>query len=239
MTKDRIKILQRLQSELGIEFNELTLLDQSLTHSSYIYESNKKGHLSNERLEFLGDVVLSLVVSHYIYNRYPEYLEGGLAKMRAAIVSRPVLAKLGRSLNLGRYLLLGKGEESSGGRERESILANTFEALIGAIYIDKGFREAERFILENLEDEILLIEKRIHIHDNKTLLQELTQERFKALPNYEIVRVSGPDHQQVFEVRVLIDGKVYGNGKGPNKRRAEQEAAKKALEKISSVGWQD
>jgi ribonuclease-3 len=234
MTKARLQRLHKLELELGIKFNEIALLNQSLTHSSYVYESNKKGYLSNERLEFLGDVVLALIVSHYIYQKYPNYLEGSLAKMRATVVSRPVLAKCSRSLNLGKYLLLGKGEESTGGRERESILADTFEALIGAIYLDKGFEDAKRFVVENLAEEILLVEKNRHIRDNKTLLQEFTQERFKRLPRYEVIRITGPDHCQRFEVKVLVGDKIYGVGEGPNKKRAEQEAAKKALEKILS-----
>lgn len=239
ITKAREKKLHALEKEIGFEFKNLEFLNQALTHSSHVYELNKEGGISNERLEFLGDAVLSLIVSEHIHNQYPEYTEGALAKMRAAVVSRPVLAKHSRIINLGNYLLLGKGEEATGGRERESILADTFEAAIGAMYLDQGLRKVGRFVLDQLREEIILVEKNRHIRDTKTLLQEFTQDEFKTLPKYEVVKVSGPDHKQVFRVAVSIKGKVYGNGKGGSKKEAEQSAAKEALKRLKKIDKED
>lgn len=235
MTKSRQKILEGLENEIGFNFKSLPLLNHALTHSSYVYESNRKGVISNERLEFLGDVVLSLVVSEYIYDQYPQYSEGLLAKMRATVVSRLVLAKRGRLINLGRYLLLGKGEEVTGGRERESILADTFEALIGAMYLDQDLAKVRKFILGQLKEEIILFEENRHIRDSKTMLQEFTQNEFKILPRYELIRMSGPDHRQVFEVKVSIGQDVYGIGEGKSKKQAEQNAAKEALKNLKKA----
>lgn len=232
MTKARHKILEALEKQVGFKFKDLSFLSQALTHSSYVYESNKKAEASNERLEFLGDVILSLIVSEYIYNQYPEYTEGSLAKMRATVVARVVLAKRGKLIDLGKYLLLGKGEEATGGRERESILADTFEALIGAMYLDQGLTKVRKFVLGQLKEEIGLVEKNRHVRDSKTLLQEFTQNEFKALPKYEIIKMRGPDHKQVFEMKVLIKRDVYGIGEGKSKKEAEQNAAREALKNL-------
>jgi len=239
LTKAREKKLKTLEEKLGFEFNNLEFLEQALTHSSYVYESGKKEIVSNERLEFLGDVILSLAISEYIYNQYPEYTEGTMAKMRATVVSKPILAKHGRAINLGKYLLLGKGEETTGGQERESILADAFEAVIGAMYLDQGLEKTRQFVLNQLREEIVLVEKERHIPDSKTLLQEFTQNEFKALPKYEVVQVSGPDHHQLFEVKVLVNGEIWGIGAGRSKKQAEQAAAREALMNLRRGRFKD
>jgi ribonuclease-3 len=231
MNKARLKQLEEFERIIDVKFHDKKLLNQSLTHSSYAYESDKAS-IQNERLEFLGDVVLSLAVSEYIYHKYPDYPEGELAKTRAMVVSRSMLAQRAKLLSLGDYLLLGKGEEQTGGRERNSILADTFEALVGAMYLDRGFEVSREFILKQLAGEIEMISKHDYIQDYKTQLQEYTQRRFKCLPVYKLVRVRGPDHQQYFEVTVSVKGNILAAGEGTNKKEAEQNAAYHALQII-------
>lgn len=232
MDKKRIEALGSFEESIGVRFNNITLLSQALTHSSYVYEKEKRGITQNERLEFLGDVVLSLVVSEYIYNYYPQHLEGDLAKIRAVVVSRKVLARIAKSVGVGELLLLGKGEELTGGRKRNSILANTFEAIVGAIYLDAGLSVAGRFILSLLKEEIELANRNESIRDYKTFLQEFTQERYKMLPTYEVTRALGPDHRKSFEVNCIVKGDVFGKGRGKSKKEAEQDAAYNALKKL-------
>lgn len=225
--------LRELQDILGINFNDIRILDQSLTHTSYAYEVNgNNGAFQNERLEFLGDVVLNLVVSEYIYKKYPDYKEGQLAKMRSKIVSKPILAKHAKYLGLGEYLLLGKGEEMTGGRNRHSILADTFEAIIGAIYLDSGLETSRYFVLKQLEEDIEKITHNAQVQDYKTDFQEFTQKNFKILPFYKVIKKEGPDHNKTFEIAVTVKGKVWGIGKGKSKKEAEQQAAFFALQKI-------
>jgi len=229
--EDRLKQLEELEEKLGARFNNKDLLNQALTHTSYAYEA-EKGTLQNERLEFLGDVVLSLAVSEYIYEKYPEYPEGELAKIRAMVVSRTMLAQLARILSLGEFILLGKGEERTGGRKRGSILADTFEAVLGAMYLDMGFEPARKFILEQLTEEIESISTHEYVRDYKTQFQEYTQRKNKCLPVYKLVRVRGPDHRQFFEITVSVKGTVIAAGEGANKKEAEQNAAYHAIQII-------
>jgi len=233
MEESRKQLLKELQVALGVNFNDIRLLNQSLTHTSYAYEVNgNNGMFQNERLEFLGDTVLSLVVSEYIYKKYPDYMEGNLAKIRAKVVSKPILAKIAKHLNLGKYLLLGKGEDMTGGRERHSILANAFEAVIGAIYLDSGLEKSRYFILEQLKEEIEKITYNVHVQDHKTDFQEFTQKKFKVLPFYKVINKEGPDHNRIFEVAVMVKGKIWGTGKGWSKKEAEQKAAYFALQQL-------
>ncbi|MEW6096692.1 MAG: ribonuclease III [bacterium] len=233
MNESRRQQLKELQSALGVEFNDIRILNQSLTHTSYAYELNgNNGVFHNERLEFLGDVVLGLIISEYIYKKYPDYMEGELAKIRAKVVSRPILAKGSKHLNLGEYLLLGKGEEITGGRSRHSILANTFEAVIGAIYLDSGLEKARYFILEQFSEEIEKIIYNVHVQDYKTDFQEFTQKKFRTLPLYKVISKEGPDHNRIFEVAVIVKGKTWGTGKGKSKKEAEQKAAFFALQQL-------
>lgn len=236
MDETRIQQLQELQSIMGVEFNEIAMLNQSLTHTSYAYELNGNNNISqNERLEFLGDVVLGLIVSEYIYNKYPHYMEGDLAKIRAKVVSRPILAKIAKHLNLGHYLLLGKGEEITGGRTRCSILADTFEAIIGAIYLDSGLETSRSFILGQIKEDIEKITTNVHVQDYKTDFQEFTQKKFKLLPVYKVIKKEGPEHKRIFEIAVMVKGKTWGIGRGASKKEAEQKAAFYALQQIEVI----
>lgn len=231
--KEREKELKNLEKKIKYSFKNKNILNLSLTHSSYAYEKDNENNTQNERLEFLGDAVLSLIVSNYIYYRYPKRPEGELAKIRASLVNKTILAKIAKNLDIGQYLLLGKGEELTGGRGRNSILANTVEAITGAIYLDKGIKEARKFIICQLEKDMELLEKDSkHNIDSKTLLQEITQEKFKVLPEYKVIRIKGPDHKRLYEIDVLIKDKVSGFGTGRSKKEAEQKAALMAIEKL-------
>lgn len=231
ISEERLHQLQKVEEMVKYHFKDIGLLNQSLTHTSYAYETEGNGRCQNERMEFLGDVVLNLVISEHLYLKYLDYMEGELAKIRAMVVSRPVLSHLAKEIELGQYLLLGKGEEQSGGRKRSSILANTIEALFGAIYLDGGLEPARKFILNCYGSDISEIINRSLAQDYKTELQEFTQSRFKVLPVYKLVRRKGPDHNQVFEVAVSVKGQVWGEGEGRNKKEAEQKAAYQALKK--------
>lgn len=233
MDESRRQQLEELQDLLGVKFNDIGMLNQSLSHTSYAYElEGNNGLFQNERLEFLGDVVLGLIVSEYIYHKYPTYMEGDLAKVRAKVVSRPILTKRAKLLNLGKYILLGKGEEMTGGRSRHSILADTFEAVIGAIYLDSGLEKSRSFILSQLKEDIEKITYDAHVQDYKTDFQEFTQKKFKTLPFYKVINKEGPDHKRTFEVAVIVKGKIWGIGKGGSKKEAEQQAAFYAFQKV-------
>lgn len=231
ITEERLQHLKELEKTIMYEFKDICLLNQSLTHSSYAYETEKDKGCQNERLEFLGDVVLSLVVSEYLYQRYPDSPEGKLAKIRAMIVSRPILAHLAKEINMGNYVLLGKGEEQAGGRKRSSTLANTIEAVFGAMYLDGGFEPARNFIMSLYGDELIKLSYQLLARDYKTELQEFVQNRFKVLPVYTLVSRKGPDHNQIFSITVSIKGQVWGQGDGKSKKDAQQNAAYHALKK--------
>ena len=216
--------LTALAERLGVRFRDLTLLDLALRHGSFAHERGEVE--SYERLEFLGDAVLSLVVADYLYRRHPDYTEGQLAKQRARLVSEPALAELGRRLGLGRYVLLGRGEEKAGGRERPALLADAVEGVLGAIYVDAGYGVAHavatRWVSE-LADEL----ERAGA-DFKSQLQERLQ-RQRLVPRYRVAREEGPDHAKAFTVQVQVDGRVIGRGHGRSKKEAEQAAAAEAL----------
>ncbi|MFW5981708.1 MAG: ribonuclease III [Halanaerobiaceae bacterium] len=228
-------LIIELQKKIDLEFNDKKLLQRAFTHKSFSNENIELNLRDNERLEFLGDSVLSVVISTYIFDHFPDYPEGELAKMRSVIVSEPVLAIKARSLNLGRYLLLGKGEELSGGRERESILADVVEALIAAIYLDMGIEIAQQFIIKLFEDIIIDVEQGNYIQDYKTILQEVIQKENLDRPLYLVVKEKGPDHNKIFTVEVRHKEKVLGKGIGSSKKEAEQNAAKLALEKLNML----
>lgn len=220
-----------LQKSLDYSFNNSEVLREALTHSSFANESKIKKVKHNERLEFLGDSILSLVISEYIFIKYKHLPEGELTKVRANVVCEPSLAARSREIKLGQYLLLGKGEEFTGGRQRESILADAFEALIGAIYIDGGIEVVKGFILQHFLESIDLASKGILFRDYKTHLQELLQSKTSEKITYHVVNEYGPDHNKVFEVEVLIGNKVIGRGRGKSKKEAEQRAAEEAIKK--------
>jgi len=218
-----------LEISLGYHFVRPELLEQALTHRSYAVEHGIDA-LDNERFEFLGDAVLELVVSHLLFTRYGERCrEGELTRMRSFLVNESQLATQARRLKLGKHLRLGKGEDRSGGREKQSILSDTFEAVIGAIYLDSGIEKVFSFIKRCFGD---LLDQAMDTglgQDYKSKLQELTQGRFHSVPVYEIEKVSGPDHQRIFDVAIHFNGQVLQRGSGRSKKEAEQDAARKAL----------
>lgn len=218
-----------LQDLLGYNFNDSSLLSQALTHKSYSNEQNEVT-LHNERLEFLGDAVLELAVSDLVYYRYPDIPEGGLTRIRSEVVCETGLASIALKLSLGQGLLLGKGEEKSGGREKASLLSDALEALLGAVYCDGGFTAACQVVKTIFSEMIEVTAQSRYGTDYKTCLQERLQAIYGSLPDYNLMRVSGPDHERVFSMEVRFDGKLLGSGSGPSKKRAEQQAAAAALD---------
>lgn len=223
--------LRDLEKRIGYHFQDFSLLRRAMMHSSYTNEKHLPRFQCNERLEFLGDAVLELVSSEFLFLGEPEISEGELTKTRASMVCEPSLAFCARDLELGKYLLLGKGEEATGGRKRDSITSDTMEALIGAIYLDGGFTNAKefihRFVLSDLENKKLFF-------DSKTILQEIVQARTAQEISYCLVKEEGPDHDKAFYVEVRIGEKSYGAGKGRTKKAAEQEAAYQAILKLKA-----
>ena len=223
---------QKLQQDIGIFFNDLTLLQQAFLHSSFVNENQNFSTPDNERLEFLGDAVLNFVVAEKVYQEFPNLTEGALTTVRVSLIREDTLAQLGAELNLGDYLQLGKGEETSGGRQRQSNLADTFEALLGAIFLDQGLTAVKDFILSRLDSHFTEIKTRGLGRNYKAKLQEFTQGTCKQLPVYRIVQSSGPDHDKKFIVEVTLDNKVLGTGSGKSKKAAEIEAASSACKKL-------
>lgn len=217
--------LSKLERSIKYHFNDRRYLDRALTHSSYANENHLPKHSDYERLEFLGDAVLELISSDYLYHKYPDMPEGDLTRIRASKVCEPALAVCARNLSIDRFIKLGRGEESTGGRKRDSIISDVCEAVIGGIYLDGGLDRAGAFILEFIMpvdvDEISVI-------DAKSRLQELAQS-VGSVVTYELISESGPDHDRIFEVNCLIDDRVLGCGTGKNKKGAQQAAARDAL----------
>jgi len=221
----------KLTERLGISIKNEMLIKQSFVHRSYINESKQKLN-SNERLEFLGDSILSYIVSDYLYHKYPDLSEGELTNLRSSLVKTPTLALISKSINLGDYLLLSRGEEESGGRNNPSLLADTLEAVIGAIYVDQGLTAVKKIILEIILQPILpKIIKNKSYKDAKSMFQEKVQEANKISPLYKVVKEEGPDHAKKFTIGVYVGEKLWGKGAGKNKHEAEQYAAIDALEK--------
>ncbi len=227
---DRDKELQELERKLHISFFNKSLLNQSMTHSSFAHEA---GVPDNERLEFLGDAILKLATSEYLYNKFPTQPEGDLTKYRAAIISDETLARVAGEAKLGEYLLLSENEKRTGGARRKSNVANAFEALVGAIYLDSGLGKARDFILEFLRSEVDKVSQEGYISDFKSALQELVQKQKWDLPQYRVLEETGPRHKRIFEIGVKIKGKILGKGKGANKKEAEQKAAQEALKALN------
>ena len=215
-----------LEEGLGYIFENRKLLENALTHSSYANENRERGLPDNERLEFLGDAVLEIVSSDFLYRNYPDLPEGDLTKLRASIVCEPTLALCTREMDLGDYLLLGKGENQTGGRKRKSILSDALESVIGAIYLDGGFEPAKKFIHKFILTDI---EHKKLFYDSKTILQEVVQGNYKESLHYALISEEGPDHDKKFSVEARIGDKVIGEGCGHTKKAAEQEAAYQAL----------
>ena len=223
-------MIKDLETALGYSFHNITLLQNALTHSSYANERWHNSLLSNERLEFLGDSILGMVVAEYLYKHFPDRPEGELTRMRADMVCETSLAQVAARLELGRHLLLGKGEERFGGRNRASILADAVESVIAASFLDGGMEAArgiiDRFVLCDVPV------SKLHNMDYKTALQELIQQKKNQVISYVLVGESGPDHDKVFTAQVLLNDAVIGTGTGSSKKRAEQDAARDALESM-------
>jgi ribonuclease-3 len=230
---DRRKELKELEKLLGARFRNIDLLNRALSHPSYVNEMPEQRGEHYEKLEFLGDAVLELVVSHELYEAYPQYGEGELTKLRAAVVSKPTLAKVAKKIGIDPYIRLGKGEELGGGRKRNSLLADALEALIGASYLDGGLKVAREFVLRHFSEEIERLDKDQQKMDYKSILQEKTQMVFQTLPKYTVISESGPPHDRTYEVMLTIKDEPYGMGAGRNKKEAQQNAARAALDKFN------
>ncbi len=223
---------EELESRIGYSFKNKELLRQALTHSSYANERKKAGVRDYERLEFLGDAVLELVSSDFLYHKNPDMPEGKLTKKRASLVCEPALAECARDIELQKYILLGKGEEQTGGRDRDSIISDVMEAVIGAIYLDGGLEAARRHIFSHvLED----LKEGVPFKDSKTILQEIIQARGYDDFGYRLAGEKGPDHDKTFMAEAILNGEVIGKGEGRSKKAAEQMAAKEAIDMMSKV----
>ena len=221
--------MEKIEKSIGYTFKNKSLLKKALTHTSYAYENKID---SNEKLEFLGDSILEFVSSKYLYQNYPKLKEGEMTKVRAAVVCEKSLYKIAKLHNFSDFLYLGKSERKTGGENRPAILADSVEAVIAAIYLDSGIDEAEKFITENLKEEINLATKHVGDKDYKTVLQEKLQEQGEVKIEYEITKEEGPDHNKYFEAQVSCDGKILAKGEGKSKKEAHMSAAKKALENL-------
>ena len=221
--------LEQIENSIEYKFTNKELLKKALTHTSYAYEHKIE---SNEKLEFLGDSILEFISSKYIYSNYPNLKEGEMTKVRASVVCEKSLYKIAKRHNFSNFLYLGKSEQISGGKNRPAILADSVEAVIAAIYIDGGIERAEKFIIENLKEEIEFETKHVGNKDYKTVLQEKLQEKGEVKIEYEIIRETGPDHDKRFEAQVKENGEILAKGEGRSKKEAEMKAAKKALENL-------
>ena len=228
-----------LEQRIGVVFQDKSLLQRALTHRSYINEHPNFPFEDNERLEFLGDAVIDFLSGEYLYHRFPELPEGPLTGLRSTRVRRETLASFALDLELGNYLLMGFGEAESGGRERPTVLADAFEALSGAIYLDQGLEALRRFFQPLMEEKVADALRDEADKDPKSRLQELAQSQTRYTPRYATTSESGPDHAKEFTVQVTVGGKVYGQGTGPNKQLAAQAAAQAALERIKAEGLGD
>ncbi len=224
----------KVEKKLDYIFNNKELLLKALTHKSYTYYFQKEYTFSNERLEFLGDAVLGLIISEILMEKYPDYHEGTLTKIKSHIVSEATLASVADNLNLQDFILLGKSEFTSNNHNRNSIVADAVEALIGAIYIDSNLEIAKNFILKHFSNFIKQSSNKSFYSDYKSLLQEIIQKKYKIKPVYTTIKEEGPEHKKVFFVKVIINGKEFGEGQGKNKKEAEQNAAHKTLEMLES-----
>lgn len=226
------KNLADLEDRLGYKFKKKSLLKEAVTHKSYAHEQKKNRLSFNERMEFLGDSVLELIISEYLYKTYPAYTEADLSRTKSYTVQEATLAETAKNINLGEYLLLGKGEEMTGGRKKSSLLADAFEAVLAAIYLDGGYKKARDFVYGHLAHKTDQLAEKNFIFDFKTKLQEVAQAHFGMLPAYIIHKEEGPEHKKTFEVKVFIGSDSLGTGKGKTKKAAAQKAAEAALKKI-------
>lgn len=231
LVPDRDALLAELEQKLNFRFRDRLLLHTALVHGSAGSEGRSRHGDNYERLEFLGDAVVNLVVSDHLYRMFPTRLEGDLARLRASVVSEGPLARVARTMDLGRFILLGRGEEKGGGRSRSSLLADVLEAVVGAVYVDSGYGVAHHCVTRWLADELARLEEPGE-GDYKSQLQELVQQRERRLPRYRIVGQAGPEHNRAFVAVVEVNGRTLGEGRGKSKKEAEQAAAQQALEQL-------
>ncbi len=231
LSPERYSAIKELGEKLNIEISpaEAVIFNCALTHSSYVNEHGLNFTEANQRLEFLGDSVLGLLISERLYHKYPQSPEGELSKAKSVIVSKKVLSSVSSNLELGQYLLLGKGEEASGGRTRESILGDAMESILGAIYICFGLDTVRELVLKLLDSEIDRVTNEDAYRDHKSELQEASQRLLNSIPKYKVIRTEGPDHDKVFQVEVRLKDEILGRGMGKSKKIAEQCAAKEAI----------
>jgi len=228
LAKQRKQELLAFQKKAACKFKNIQLLDIAFHHRSFSNEHTDSS-INNERLEFLGDSVLGMIVAAELYLAHPDKSEGDLAKIKAAVVSEDSLFPIALNLNIDQYLMLGHGEEVSGGRKKKALLADALEALIGALYLDSGFKAVQQFVLKIIEPQMQLVEQNKHQYrDYKSLLQEYVQKKYRIIPKYVLVETSGPDHDRVFQVKVVIKDKEYESAFGKSKKEAEQAAAELA-----------
>ncbi|WP_064613438.1 ribonuclease III [Streptobacillus moniliformis] len=225
--------LEKLMSKINYTFKNKKLLLEALTHSSYVNEHNFPNIKDNERLEFLGDSVMDLITTEYIYKNNLKSNEGELSKIKSQIISETVFSTISRDLNLGNYIFLSNGENMSGGRERNSVLGDVFEAMVGAIYLDSDYATTRDFVLKLLESKINNLDKIEWVSDYKSALQEITQLKYKVTPIYTVLSEIGPDHDKTFEIEVRVEERLYGKGVAKSKKMAEKIAAKQAIEKLN------
>jgi len=233
---ERVTRLRELCRILGVRFRDLRLLNQALKHRSYVHEKNMERGESNERMEFLGDAVLGLLVNAHLYNRFSSRQEGKLTKIKSLVVSEAVLSETAERLSLGGYVLLSQNERDSGGAERSSILSDAFEAVLGAVYLDSGLKGARVFVREHLLSEIDRLLEVDEYRNYKSMIQEYAQKQMGARPRYRVVSAKGPEHERTFVVELKLKGRAYGRGEGKNKKEAEQIAARNALRKLKRRG---
>ena len=234
-----MKDIADLEKRFGYVFKNRKLLTEALTHRSFYHENPDKSIAHNERLEFLGDSVLGFVIVEYLFSSDKEFTESVMAKIKSYLVKESILSEIADSISLGKYLKLGKGEEATGGRAKKSILADTIEALLGAVYLDGGYKKVKAVVLELFRKEIDTLMDSTRFYDFKTELQEKTQLLFGVLPEYRVVKQEGEEHEKVFTIEVFIEGKKFGKGSGKSKKEAQTLAAREALSQLSLSKMKD
>lgn len=234
MTREQKELIQEFIRAYGLEGVEPELLETALTHRSYVFEANIPGLQDNERLEFLGDAVINTVSAEYLYRRFEHASEGELSKLRARLVSRAMLARCAKEMNLGELLHLGKGELQTGGRQRGSIIGAAIEAVVGAVYLSLGAEKAKEFVLKHIIEPSSAFLDSEDFLDYKSRLQELVQKKFHTIPEYRVVAEKGPEHNKTFTIEVWINGQKYGTGEGRRKKIAENNAAKEAYKNLTT-----
>lgn len=228
-SKEDLKKFKYLQKKLQYKFRRFHYLQQALTHTSFVNENPQFKLRSNETLEFLGDSVLGLVITEFLYKNYPDFSEGKLSILKSTLVSEQVLSEISRYMDLGEYLILGRGENRGMTRLRPSVLSNALESVIGAIFLDGGLKAVGKFVHRIYKDRLKDMPKTEILGSYKNRLQHYTQTEFGCIPVYEVISEKGPSHNRIYEINVSFNGRVFGRGRGSSKKRAEQEAAKKAL----------